>query len=332
MSILHYLDVAIGFTLAMMVLTTLVGTTTAVWLAMIRTRVRNLEAGLQQVLSALGEGLTEAEQRTVVASLLRDKMMNSWSPVQWLGFGATEAVGREEFVLFLLRRAESTPAWKKVGDAIQAITNEKPQETLRAVEKAILDQEAAHPNEPASVWRTRALAQEAPELSARVFSQFDDILTRTDDRTAYSGKLVAAALALIFLVVYPVNAFDVLARLVNNGAITQALASQAEKGGSADELLAAVKSQGIFGDVFVTGNARSKRLGEIWHRDPPGAVFAAVQDSLVEPGVWTTFILVSLGAPFWQELLNRLLGLRSKITAKTEEERAQRGAQNSASA
>ena len=44
-------------------------------------------------------------------------------------------------------------------------------------------------------------------------------------------------------------------------------------------------------------------------------------------GVWTTFILVSLGVPFWRGLLDKLLGLRSKIAAKTENERAQRAAQ-----
>ena len=45
--------------------------------------------------------------------------------------------------------------------------------------------------------------------------------------------------------------------------------------------------------------------------------------SLTEPGVWTTFIPVSLGAPFWQGLLDKLLGLRSQITDKTRNQRAQ---------
>jgi hypothetical protein len=35
-----------------------------------------------------------------------------------------------------------------------------------------------------------------------------------------------------------------------------------------------------------------------------------------------------MGAPFWQGLLDKFLGLRSKITAKTEDERAQRAAQS----
>ena len=43
--------------------------------------------------------------------------------------------------------------------------------------------------------------------------------------------------------------------------------------------------------------------------------------------MWTTFVLVSLGVPFWQGLLDKLLGLRSKITDKTRDEREQRAAQ-----
>ena len=75
-------------------------------------------------------------------------------------------------------------------------------------------------------------------------------MTRTDDNSAFSGKFVAAILALIFLVIYPVNSFDVLARLMNSDALSKELAEQAAKGGSSNDLLDAVKKQGLFGDVF----------------------------------------------------------------------------------
>ena len=119
MDMLHYLDVAIGFTLAMMVLATLIGTTTAMWLAAFQSKVRNLQNGLQQVLGSLGGALDKTEQLEVVKRVLRGRMTASWSPVRWLGFGATEAVGREEFVILLLR-AGATEAEKKLGAAIQA--------------------------------------------------------------------------------------------------------------------------------------------------------------------------------------------------------------------
>lgn len=323
MDMLHYLDVAIGFTLAMMVLATLIGTTTAMWLAAIQSKVRNLEGGLTQVLGTLGSELTEPERLEVVQSLLRDRLMSSWSPIRRFGLGATDAIGREEFVLMLLRRADS---WPKVSAAVTTITGKAPADVLRAVEAAILNQEAANPNDSANVWRTRALAQEAPALAARLFVQFDDVLARTDDNTSYSRKVAGSLLTLAFLIVYPVNSFDMLARLVNDDAIAAGLSAEAAKRGTQAELLDAVKTQGLFGDVFADASAHRVEIGKC-----RGAVVCsagtAIAGSLTEPGVWTTFILVSLGVPFWQGLLDKLLGLRSKIAAKTQNERDQRAAQ-----
>ena len=173
---------------------------------------------------------------------------------------------------------------------------------------------------------TRALAQEAPALAARLFVHFDDVLVRTDDNTSYSRKVAGALLTLAFLVVYPVNSFDMLARLVNDDAIAAALAAQAAKADPKAELLAIVEEDGLFGDVFSGASAHRANITAC-----QGAVVcsarAAVVGSLTEPGVWTTFILVSLGVPFWQGLLDKLLGLRSKIGAKTQSERDQRAAQ-----
>ena len=327
MGILHYLDVAIGFTLGMLVLATLIATTTAMWLSAIRSRVRQLENGLHQVLGALGDPLTSAEQLEVAKCLLRDKSMNGWSPIQWLGFGATEAMGREELVLLLLRRAGGDGVWKNVETAIERLTKQKPAEILQAVERAILEEEAEVPSSPANVSRTRALAKAAPGLAAPLFAHFDDVMTRTDDNSAFSGKFVAAILALIFLVIYPVNSFDVLARLMNSDALSKELAEQAAKGGSSNDLLDAVKKQGLFGDVFEPHSRHRQAIDLACHGDPLCTVQTATAAALSEPGVWTTLFLVSLGAPFWQALLDRFLGLRSKITAKTEDERVQRATQ-----
>lgn len=324
MEILQYLDVAIGFTLGMMVLATLIGTTSAMWLAAIRSRIRDLENGLQQTLTVLGNTLSDVERLEVVKSILRDRLMTGWAPVRWLGFGATDAIGREEFVLMLLRRAGGPGAWGKLETAIKAITNQDPRETLRAVEAAILTEEAANPNLPSHIWRTRALAQEAPALASRLFAQFDDVLTRAEDNTAYSSKVVSVLLTAVFLIVYPVSSFDIISRLMNNGAIAKSLADLAAKTTDSKELTEAVNRQGLFGDVFQPDSAHRKMLDETCHGDPWCIAKTATAKAITDPGIWTTLFLVSLGAPFWDSLLNKLLGLRSKITERTETERHQR--------
>lgn len=328
MDMLHYLDVAIGFTLAMMVLATLIGTTTAMWLGVIQSKVRNLENGLTHVLSALDADLSEAGRLEFVRRLLRDSLMNSWSPWQRFGLGATDAIGREEFVLLLLKHAADDKS-KSIAAAVTSITGRQPTDLLRAVEAAILKEEADHPRDPAHVWRTRALAQEARGLAARLFVHFDGVLARTDDTTSYSRKVAGAAFTLAFLVAYPVNSFDMLARLVHGDAIAASLADKAVKGTAPDEMLKDVTVQGLFGDVFTDKSQHRKAIGACnWGVVcSAGAASSMVAGALGEPGVWATFILVSLGVPFWQGLLDKLLGLRSKIATKTENEREHRAAQ-----
>lgn len=327
MDILHYLDVAIGFTLALMVLVTLIGTTTAMWLAAIQSKVKNLEAGLQQVLGSLGSALPEDEVSKIVKALVRDRMvpamlprampnkLPSWLSSLWSRFGATESVGREEFVPLLLRAA-AAQSDGSLATMIQEITHHPPKTTLRAVELAILNQEAANPSDPANVWRTRGLAEAAPELAAQVFSQFDDVIARADDNAAFSRKLASGVLALIFLTIYPVNSFDIISRLLNDKAIAASVAAKAGATDDPAKLREVIDQYGLFGDVF-SG------------KQPSTEGTNTAPNPYAQPGVWTTFVLVSLGAPFWPGLLDKLLGLRSKITAKTEKERAQRAAQNS---
>ena len=76
------------------------------------------------------------------------------------------------------------------------------------------------------------------------------------------------------------------------------------------KLQKAIDDNGLFGDVFAA--------------NAPGPTL----QTALKPGVWTTFVLVCLGAPLWQGLLDQLLGLRSKITAKTQAERVQRATKN----
>jgi hypothetical protein len=66
MDALHYLDVVIGFSLRMMVLATLVGTATAIWLSVARSRVRNLESGLQLVVGTIGHTLAITDLQKAV--------------------------------------------------------------------------------------------------------------------------------------------------------------------------------------------------------------------------------------------------------------------------
>lgn len=321
MDMLHYLDVAIGFSLSMMVLATLVGTTTAMWLSVIRSRTNNLQAGLELIIGTLDSNLPA---RQLAASLLRDKMVNPWLP---FGFGAAEAIGREEFVLMLLRKANGAGPWSKLSATVQDITKQSPKDILNAVELAILKEEAADSSAPANVWRARALGKTAPDLTARLFAQFDDVMTRTDDNTAYSTKVASTVLGLVFLIIYPVNTLDMITRLATEKSVATVLAAEAARTKDQTQLLNAVKQQAIFADTFDQPNKFWSEIYSACGDNRLCHLTTAPRKALSQPGVLVTWVLLGMGAPFWQGLLDRLLGLRSKITAKTEDERAQRAAQ-----
>jgi hypothetical protein len=118
-----------------------------------------------------------------------------------------------------------------------------------------------------------------------------------------------------------------ITRLATDKTVATALAEQAAKTKDQTELLASVKKQAMFGDVF---DANNKFWTDIYTECGPNRfchLTTAPAKALSQPGVLVTWVLLGMGAPFWQGLLDKLLGLRSKITAKTEDERAQRATQ-----
>jgi hypothetical protein len=57
---------------------------------------------------------------------------------------------------------------------------------------------------------------------------------------------------------------------------------------------------------------------------------ASFAQSLMLPGVWISWILVCLGAPFWQGMIGKISGFRSLISEKEEKARAVRESRQAA--
>lgn len=99
------------------------------------------------------------------------------------------------------------------------------------------------------------MAKVVPDLASRLFAQFDDVMTRTGDNTKYSSKVTATLLALAFLVIYPVNSFDMLTRLSTDKSVATQLATLAADEKDPAKLRIEIEKQGLFGDVFHEKNA-----------------------------------------------------------------------------
>jgi hypothetical protein len=120
MNFLHYLDVIIGYAVAMAVLATLIGAAAATWIALIRTRTRHLRGGLATLVEQLGVKGEQCQQ--LAQEIMMDRMVKAraiWAsltdPTDWgsvpgqlvrflRGFAA-EPMQREELALILLRKA-----------------------------------------------------------------------------------------------------------------------------------------------------------------------------------------------------------------------------------
>lgn len=365
MDFLRYLDVLIGYALAMIVLSTMIATAAGAWLAAIGSRARHLENGLGAMLATIsGMGLTDGQ--SLATDILRDPTVKPfgklelfvrrwnipWLPgiLRWIRSCAGETVTREELALMILRQAsegceaairalgvpmtaEEAAALQKAQAALAAAGTgsdpksraeratlkeqirslpvvEAAEEMLANVEKEMLKIEVDEPSLPAQAWRTKALQRSATRLASRLFPQFDNVMDRVEDNARYSGKVVAALFSAAFLYLYPVDSMAMLTRLsADQGALrilvdaaTDVSVSQA--GTAVADAEKKLLDMGLFGD-FDSG----KRLF----------------DKGVNPGgVFATWMMVSLGAPFWLGVLERLLGLRSLMSQKASEQRAWR--------
>ncbi len=365
MDFLRYLDVLIGYALAMIVLSTMIATAAGAWLAAIGSRARHLENGLGAMLATIsGMGLTEGQ--ALATDILRDPTVKPfgklelfvrrwnipWLPaiLRWIRSCAAETVTREELALMILRQAsegceaairalgvpltaEEAASLQKARAALAAAgtgSDEKSraerdklkevirslpvvmaaQEMLANVEQQMLKIEVEEPSLPAQAWRTKALQKASARLAARLFPQFDNVMDRVEDNARYSGKVMAAAFSAAFLYWYPVDSMAMLTRLSADQAALRIVVDAATDVNAAVAGTAVADAEkkllqmGLFGD-FDSG----KRVFD------PGVNLG---------GVFATWMMVSLGAPFWLHVLDQLLGLRSLMSQKASEQRAWR--------
>ncbi len=232
MNILHYLNVIIGFSLIMLLLSIVTTFAAQTWVLIFKTKSRAVGNGLTSMLEEMGFEKAFAKQNV-------DALLNKGSSIFGKKFGgvlnklsayflagAPKHIGREEFVLLLLRKAVSdNELAMKLGFADQTTA----QNQLEALEKDMLVEETKDPTLPAQVWRTKAMQKIVPELASKIFARFDDVLDRATEDVSTFGKFLGILLTLPLLLMYwPVDSFKLLNRLNNDQILSAQLAGIAE--------------------------------------------------------------------------------------------------------
>jgi hypothetical protein len=349
MNILHYLNVIIGFSLVMLLLSIVTSLTAQFWLVLFKTKARAVGNGLSSILQDIG--LAESVARQKVNDLLDNKSplfgKNKWEVIlsQASAFflaGAPKHIGREEFVLLLLRKAglEDELA-RSLGFKDKAQASGK----LRDLEQQMLAEETSDPSLPSQVWRAKAMQKSVPELASKIFARFDEVMDRVIEDVSAFGKLLGIIITLPLLLVYwPVDSIDLFNRLSNDQILSEKLATIAEANiedlnQAHGELLACRKdhpeetqpcqdksqaldhlANNMMTDLSAVSGLFGKRLDQdnsvTW-----AIFFKEVKIAKLTSGIFLTWILVSLGSAFWLGVLNKMLGIRSELGKKLDAQR-----------
>lgn len=359
MNILHYLNVIIGFSLVMLLLSIITGFATQSWLILFRAKGRAIGNGLAGILENIG---LENKSAKLTVDALLDKgnsifgekfgrFLNKISA--YFLAGAPKNIGREEFLLLLLRKAGTdNELATKLGfqNAAEALGK------LGDLEVKMLEEETKDPALPAQVWRTKAMQAIVPKLASKIFARFDEVIDRVMDDISVFGKFLGIIITFPLLLIYwPVDSIDLLNRLNNDQLLSGKLAEIAETNlpliqKAHDDLQKCQESnkdnpelkqaceqshqalKNVATDTIklstvegLFGNEAKKELEcKIPILGLPIPYYPDCKRAELTPGIFVTWILVSLGSAFWLGVLNKMLGVRSEFTKKLAAEREYR--------
>jgi hypothetical protein len=264
------------------------------------------------------------------------------------------AVLREELALCLLEAAADDRAWSVTGsndsDGTKALKATRraalvtalkqrgiddPAATLKAVRLQAVENEKNHPEQSAQLWRSQALAKCAPsDFLASLFQSFDTTMARTTASFSSEAQVYASVTALVLVIVMQVNAIELIKRLSVDETYRRTLNAEAQALTS-DRLqkLEAFPSCKAATDVDKCIQAQQDDVREKLEllRSPtfdltPKKTLKELSAPSVLLGMVLAWLLISLGAPFWFDVLKNGLKLRSLLAQKDDADRQERDA------
>jgi hypothetical protein len=361
--VLKYVDILIGLALVMVIVSTIVLAITQTLLNSTFARARHLQRGLSRLIGNVEPALLRDHSRYLSQLLLRHPLIGQqtiltpvrklWNlvraksstranesvePLPLLAPGSV--VQREELAYLLIEfaagegplmeLANEGAAPNKIGDVQNAVAQalrktgvEDPAATLRAIRLKVVENERANPEHPSSRWRANAVADCAnSDFVAKVHAGFDSTMARVTDGFGWESKLWVSAVALLVAVALQLDSFALIKRLSMDDAYRAALVQRAEK------LQAEMKPDQTPAERTTTQENLTKVKESVALLDSPTFDLLPrtrqLPSAAAMPGVLLSWVLLSLGAPFWFDLLKNLLKLRSMLAKKDDAERQQR--------
>ena len=227
---LKSLDVLIGFSIIMLLVSAAVTVLTQVITGAFGWRGRHLVRGVVTILNQIDPKITPFCLRQIAVAALRHPLI-----ARAEGRLGT-VIQREELTRILLELAAGKePGGKSLDEYARATLKRvletngiaNPAEVLDNIHLLALKLEALRPELPSPVRHTIAVVTEAPsQFAARLHTSFDETMDRVTQRFARHARLVAGAIALLVAAGLQLDAFELLRRLASDSATAYAILPQ----------------------------------------------------------------------------------------------------------
>ncbi len=342
--VLRYLDVLIGLALVMLLACSVTSTATHLISSAFLLRAQYLQQGLADIVQMLDPTLTAEDSARIARLLVRHPLLARpatlpglvWHKLtggdvktsDWIPSGSpASTMLRHEFVRILLewssgegmfgQRKEIAHYTERLRNALAANGVASPGDVLRNIRLQTLMQERGNPTQASHLWHTNAMIDSCPsELVAKVTTWYDSMSNRTSERFKYQSQILSSIAALIVVIALPLDSIALVKRLSVDEELRKSLVAQAQK--VVDTATAAPAVQQPSAEVAQAKEdltfLNSPRLGLTTTTDHWAAL----------PGIILSWVLISLGTPFWYDVLKNTLRFRSLVAQKDDKERSDR--------
>jgi len=313
---LKTLDLLIGTTMVLLLFSMSVTVITQAITNLGSRRGRHLRAGLSDLLQQLGISSADVAKK-IATSLLTHPMIREGE--NKLG----SVIHREEFTKLVLDLASGEGAQKLEEDAEAALQKalkdggiSDPGQALKNIRALQLQLEASSPELPNHVRDRLAILQEAPsDFVAKVNSWFDQTIDRVGQRFTTYTHWITIAVSLVVVLGAQLDIIAVCDRLWIDDQFRATVVNDATKqfAQSGDDTKVDPKP---YYNLLTNTGLITLPVDSNW--------LAKLMDWRKVPGMLLSLLLISLGAPFWYNVLKDLIKLRSNLAQQDDQQRAQR--------
>jgi hypothetical protein len=340
--VLKSIDILIGVAVVMLVVSAAVTALTQFFLHIMQAKGKKLKEGIGDLLELIAPSFERQCTERIADTILKH-------PLVCRGDGKlSEAIHREELVKMLLELSTATGTnalneadQRALKAALEANGIKDPAAVLENARSLLLQLEMSHPELSNAMRTDLALLQEAASsFLAKIHSWFDQTIDRTVDRFTFTARKVTFCCATGVVVFLQLDTIALINQLsmdsqLRNTLVQQAMKVSATQPAAPDSTTpqnvpAAVKqlqqdldaNRDQIRDIASFGLFRvPESVGE-WAKE-----FQSGNIIMKIAGLLISMVLLSLGAPFWYNALKTLIGLRSVIAGKDDEQRKQRQTQ-----